>query len=93
MKKYFSLFSISLMLLIALSCKKDAEDPNSIGGDWNVGYTDVNDSFTPTLTLEGGPTSVKKLKSEAKVVENKNGIVTLKGAFTFDSSWTRAMDT
>jgi hypothetical protein len=94
MKIFTQFFVISLIIFSFLSCTKDDKvlGPNEIGGDTNIDFVDPGDYFTPTFVMDGNP-DLNKISNKVIVQSNKNGIVTLKGVFTFDSNWVKKMDT
>jgi hypothetical protein len=95
MKQVLHLLVLSFFIFSFLSCtKKDNTvlGPNEIGGDTNVDFVEPGDYFTPTFVMAGNP-DLNKISNKVVVQSNKNGIVTLKGVFTFDNDWAKKMDT
>lgn len=88
-----SLYYFTLILaMLVMSCSDSpTEGPNELGGSTNVDFVEVGDWFTPTLIMDGNP-ELNAITNRIVVQSNNNGIVTLKGVFTFDTDWTNAMD-
>lgn len=81
-----------LTLLFFGSCKDSVTDPNDIGGTTDIELSKVGGKFDVYLNAEGG-TDLYKLKDTVSITKNDNGLVTIHGAFGFDSTFVRSLDT
>lgn len=92
MKKLLKLMIIaisSFAILTLFSCSDDSsQDPNVIGGDGNLPQNSVGAEYGASIKLEGANFSPNsRLKDSIKVIENKNGEITLKAKFTFNEDY------
>ena len=81
------LFAISLLTLFMVSCSDilnvfNDEDPNELGGNTDLELTKVGNEYGVYIKLNDKPLN---LKTEAKIVENDNGIITIRIKINLDN--------
>lgn len=90
MKIFFLTLFVSLFLFF--SCQK-SEDPNSLSGDPNTGFTNVGDTSNVFMDFKDIGLPGKYVSVNVAVVSNNNGIVTSRGKLNVDTALTHKIDT
>ncbi|MCZ7555966.1 MAG: hypothetical protein M5R41_06140 [Bacteroidia bacterium] len=84
-----------ICVTLTLSACDDDEStgPNDLGGDPNLELTQVGQEFPISITIPGSPGSIiSELKDSIVITANNGGIVSLRGIFSFDSTWVRGLE-
>ena len=85
--KSIKLLLVGILALLIVSCSDilnvfDDEDPNELGGETDLALTKVGNEYGVDIKVNGDPLNVK---TEAKIVENDKGIITLRIKINLDN--------
>jgi hypothetical protein len=89
--KFFTSTMLIILILAWTGCQKDEVDPNEIGGETNLDLTKVGGKFPVSLDAGTYIPGFQKLKDSIVITKNDNGIVTVRGNFGFDTTFTNGL--
>ncbi len=91
-RNFYLLFAF--VFLVFVSCKDDADDPNSLGGNTDITLNKVGNEYGVYLDIDGANSSILNgVKDSVYITESSNGNITVKAHFKFNLEQVRHLDT